>query len=282
MAAANPLAQAQQLGIRAVNDLGALFGRLGTTAHPNSRTLVAYRAANRALRDTLKSGGGLTDVRGITRQLRHSVQDGIAPVFQAAAVGGYNNAARQLQTYKVTPPEPVNPTLNINAAYEVIDSTLQKQEAAITALILSGSDRVLITGDETRQGVLRASEVITAAAFWVASLWWGAFSNTVDRAGRRFSKQVVAALDARTTDCCLRAHGQVQPLNAPFHLTGTPRFADDIDWPPFHWWCRSSGVLYLPVYDDGLTERMRASAAQVLAEREAGIFKDRHPADAFI
>lgn len=280
--AENPLRQNLRLGIRAVNDLGVLFGRLGTTAHPNSPTLVAYRAANRALRESLKSGGGLPAARDITRQLRQSVSAGIRPVLVAATEGGKRSAAKQLLNYKTDPPDPLDFSLNIAAAYEVIDASLKRQEASIAALMLTGADETLITGDESRQGILRASEVIAAAAFWTASLWWGAFSGTAEATGGNFSKQVVAALDARTTDCCLRAHGQVQPLNAPFHLTGTPRFADQIDWPPFHYWCRSSGVLYLTNYDDGLTDRMRASAAQVLAERRAGVFKDRHPADAFI
>jgi len=283
--AGNPLRLALRQGIRAVNDLGVLFGRLGNTDHPNSQTLVAYRAANRALADTLKSGGGLGAVRDITRQLRIGVRAGVTPVFHAAAEQGYTNAARQLAIYKTPLPDRPDLTLLIGSAYEVIDTTLQKQEAAITALMLSGADEGLITGDDTRQGVLRASEVVMAGAFWVASLWWDSFSQTADAAGAAgggFDKQAVAALDARTTDCCLRVHGQVQSLAAPFHLDGTPRYADEIDWPPFHGWCRTSGVLYQATYDDGLTEPMRASADTVLAERAAGIFKDRHPADAFI
>lgn len=280
----NPLRLAQRQGIRAVNDLGVLFRRLGTNEHPNSQTLVAYRAANRALKDALKSGGGLNEVRDITRQLRIGVRAGIRPVLLAAVEQGYNNAARQLAIYKTTPPERPDLTLQVGSVYGLIDTTLQKQEAAVTALMLSGADEGLITGDDARQGVLRASEVVIAAAFWVASLWWDTFSQTAERAdgSSRFSKQAVAALDWRTTDCCLRVHGQVQPLGVPFELTGTPRFADQIDWPPFHNWCRTSGVLYQAAYDDGLAERMQASAATVLAERAAGVFKDRHPADALI
>lgn len=280
--AENPLYQAQRLGMQAVNDLGVLFGRLGTSAHPNSATLVAYRNANRALRDALKTGGGLPAVRDITSQLRATVKPSVTRVFQDAASQGYKNSAAQLRLYKVETPGEPGLQAHVDAAYRVIDANLQTQEAAITALMLSGSDETLITGDENRQGVLKAATIITAAAFWTAALWWDAFSTTADRAGGGFSKQAVAAIDARTTDCCLRVHGQVQPLNGAFHLTGTPRFADDVEWPPFHYWCRTSGVLYLPGYDDGLTDLMRSSASQVLAERAAGLTIDRHPADAFI
>lgn len=283
MAAENPLYLAQRQGIKAVNDLGLLFGKLGTTAHPNTPTLTAYRVANKALRETLKDGGGLAAVRDITRQLKASVKAGVTPVLAAAADQGYTNAARQLKIYKTPlPDDRPDLTLQIGSAYEVVHTTLQKQEAQITALMLSGADSYLITGDDVRQGVLRASEVVMAAAFWAAALWWDSFSITAEQAGGGYSKQAVAALDRRTTDCCLRVHGQIQPLNAPFTLTGTPRFADELDWPPFHNWCRTSGVLYKPEFDFDLTERMRSSADTVLAERAAGVFKDRHPADAFI
>ena len=278
----NPLRLAQRQGIKAVNDLGVLFGRLGTAQHPNSATLLAYRNANRALKDTLKRGGGLGEVKDITRLLNVTVRPAITSVLHDAASQGHNNAARQLRLYNVEPPAMTNPAEQVAAAYGVIDTTLKRQEAALTALYLSGSDESLMTGDESRQGVLKPAEVILAAAFWAASLWWGSFSATATSAGGNFQKQAVAAIDARTTNCCLRVHGQIQPLSAPFHLTGTPRLADYLDWPPFHHWCRTSGVLYLPGYDDGLTDLMVSSANQVLAEREAGIFKDRHPADAFI
>jgi len=37
----------------------------------------------------------------------------------------------------------------------------------------------------------------------------------------------------------------------------------------------------MPEFDDGLSARMEESADIVLDERSKGIFKDRHPADAF-
>jgi hypothetical protein len=59
-------------------------------------------------------------------------------------------------------------------------------------------------------------------------LFWSVFGLTADSAARKnkFSKQVEAALDARTTETCLLAHGQVVGLDDKFHLTGTPRYAD--------------------------------------------------------
>jgi hypothetical protein len=51
-------------------------------------------------------------------------------------------------------------------------------------------------------------------------------------------------------------------------------------WMITYYICRSR--LNIPNYDDDLTERIKANAAQVLDEREAGIFRNRRPADALI
>ena len=81
-------------------------------------------------------------------------------------------------------------------------------------------------------------------------------------------KQWISAIGPNTTDCCLRAHGQIQPLDQPFELTGTPRFADQLMSPPGHWNCRSSIALYHPIFERGglTTANMRKSAAAQLAK----------------
>lgn len=81
-------------------------------------------------------------------------------------------------------------------------------------------------------------------------------------------KQVVAVIGPNTTDCCLRAHGQIQPNDKPFTLTGTPRFADEMMYCPFHWNCRSSISMWHPVFErSGLTTaNMRKSAEAQLAK----------------
>jgi hypothetical protein len=119
-------------------------------------------------------------------------------------------------------------------------------------------------------------------AFWLAALTWDAFAYWVNQGGGGgFKKQAVAAIDHRTTETCLNVHGQIQPLEGKFQLTGSPRYADEMDWSPFHAYCRTSIVLYQDVFDAGITDRLRASAASMLAEREAGIFNVVHPANAF-
>lgn len=283
--AENPLIKAHARAGRDTDRLGVLFGRLGNLQHPDSGVLVAYRNANRALRDVMQHGGSLRAAKEVTRQLKASVKEAVLPVLAVAAKDGAASAKDQIGYYggRVSDAE-LDMQDQIDAAFDVMYTSVQKQETALTAFLLGGADEGLILGDEGRQGVLRPADVIGAGTFWIAALFWDAFSRLSERSSGKvdFSKQVVAAIDNRTTDCCLRAHGQIVGLKEKFHLTGTPRYADYLDWTPFHGWCRSSVVLYLPGYDDGLTDLMTESARQVLAEREAGENKFRWPVDAFV
>lgn len=75
-------------------------------------------------------------------------------------------------------------------------------------------------------------------------------------------KQAIAAIGGNTTDCCLRVHGQIVEVDEPFVLTGTPRFADRMQYPGFHWNCRTTIVMHHPAFEAGAmsTERLRADA----------------------
>lgn len=263
--------------------LGKLFARLGDTAHPNSTLLVAYRNARRAMRDVLRRGAGWLGAREVFVQLRLTTRMAAREVLAAANQGGQQSALIQMRQYEIATPYFDLVDSGVGAVLDVIEAKLDAQERMVRAVMLSGSDETLILGDEQRAGTLRASDIITTAVFWTAALFWNSWSQTVQvNAGRvQFQKQAIAALDERTTDCCLRVHGQIVPFDGKFRLTGTPRFADELEWTPFHHRCRSSVVLYQPVYDEGDTAAMQAGAQQIMSERAAGASGERHPADAF-
>lgn len=88
-------------------------------------------------------------------------------------------------------------------------------------------------------------------------------------------KQAIAAIDDRTTDCCLRVHGQITDIDQPYKLTGTPRFQDEMMFPAFHWRCRTSSAAYHPAYEaaaegtEASTEYMRQQAREALKARQA-------------
>jgi hypothetical protein len=85
----------------------------------------------------------------------------------------------------------------------------------------------------------------------------------------RVQKQAVASIGPRTTQCCLRVHGQIRDVGEPFELTGEPRFARQMMHPSFHWNCRTTEVMYHPAFEQGglTTANMRSSAAAELRRR---------------
>lgn len=119
------------------------------------------------------------------------------------------------------------------------------------------------------------NELALAGALALWALAGGAlaamYGSWQQQSGVRYWKQAIAAIDERTTDCCLRVHGQIQPLDKPFELSGTPRFADKVQNPPFHLYCRTATALYRPEMEQtGLATADLVSAARAeLAARAA-------------
>ncbi len=103
-----------------------------------------------------------------------------------------------------------------------------------------------------------------AAALAVAGALYVAGSGQTERDWR---KQAVAVLDRNTTDCCLRVHAQIKPMNEPFALTGTPRYRDEMKRPPFHDFCRTGVGAYIEELEQvGLpTGEMRAAAQKLIS-----------------
>lgn len=98
-----------------------------------------------------------------------------------------------------------------------------------------------------------------------------ALDQVNQQGGVQVKKQWNSVINERTTDCYLRAHGQIREVNERFRLTGTPRFASELLSPPGHWRCRSSVTMYHPVFERGglTTPNMEKSAAAELKRRDA-------------
>jgi hypothetical protein len=125
------------------------------------------------------------------------------------------------------------------------------------------------------------SGALWATATGLMALWWGRGREVSGRDD--FQTQAMAAIDERTTETCLLVHGQIRDLNKPFVLRGTPRYADKIQNPPFHWYCRTATVLYVPEFEDiGITTQamVEAARAELRARRETGRRDEIHPAHA--
>ena len=67
-------------------------------------------------------------------------------------------------------------------------------------------------------------------------------------------KQAIARIDGKTSRTCLRVHGQIQPIDQPFKLTGKGKLANVKQTPPFHWGpCRTSVAGYHPDFEQTST-----------------------------
>jgi len=273
--AANPLKRSINEAVRVNHELARLFASAGTTDHPRGAVLSSYRTTLRALKADTSTGAIRDTMQSLQREIHSFARE---KLLEASSIGT-GSAIKQMGYYgkklsTFVPPPQIEPAL------DAINSVIQAQTSAALGLA-STRNTTQITGDQNRQGVVQATAVTSALAFWMATMLAQAMSTTVLASGSDFKKQSIAALDGRTTDCCLRAHAQIQPMNGLFILSGTPRFADKLDWTPFHWYCRTSIALYLDGYDLGLTEQMRDGANFLLSERKAGRHPDRDPADAF-
>ena len=279
----NPLEKAIAAAIKANQTQRALFGKMGTSEHPWGFVLTGYRNARRSMATALKERQPVDAAREVMTELRSVVAVSMRDLLRQAVDAGVEEAERQLGFYDILVDSVPLMDLysQVDSAASVIGQNIDLQANTIYALIASG-EAVLVLGDEGRLGALKPGNILLAGAFWLSTLMWNSYSDVAVRNGKdRTQKQAIAAIDNKTTDCCLRVHSQVVDLDGYFKLVGTPRYADELEWTPFHPWCRTSVALYDRRYDDGLTDRMHDAANTVIDERNQGIYNVRRPADAY-
>jgi hypothetical protein len=265
--------QAIRLALRNADEMAALFGRLGDAEHPRGALLSAFRAARLALKGNLAN---TWQVAQVLADLRMKISLSTNAILDYAVQYGKEQAEKALSAYGIQPAEVTPINISVNGTKAII-SVLEAQAAAIEAVLATDnpSASVLILGDANRVGTLTPSHIVTEADKWVATAINGAFmaivSDSLALAGAQeeYKRQAIAAVDQKTTDCCLRVHGQVVGMREDFHLTGTPRYADNIHTPPFHWKCRTSvALIHIQDIEDELTAQMRVAARNELLARE--------------
>jgi hypothetical protein len=279
---ADPHAQAVRAALRTNKELKELFQRMGDREHPRGRILAIYRTYHAALRDAWgRSGQVIETLAGLRRELVNEA----GKLVQNATLLGEHQAEEELEIYGVVA---IDTTESRSVAATGWQATWDAQLNQAQALMLSGmGDQATVLGDADRAGLLSPGPVLREGARWLAIAALARYATVTQaslaRAGRaeEFQRQAVAAIDERTTQCCLRVHGQVVGMDEAFKLTGTPRYADEMRHPPFHPYCRTS-VALVPAEEAGdrLTNQMRDAARDELAAREDGSRAEIHPADA--
>lgn len=262
------------------DEIGKIVANLGTSDAPRGRLIAAYAAAIRALRGKLDNQRLVIET---LNELRSSVEQASASAMVMAADAGRDLAERSLRIYgEDLVPVDVQPFRD--SGHLAIMAQLDTQLSAFrNANLHNLVDENELLGDDSRAGWLTYGVVLKTAAVWLALVANNATKATIKRnVTRTYVKQAIAGIDERTTDCCLRVSGQVVRLNEKFDLTGTPRFADEMDRPPFHWYCRTTTALVLSedAFDESTSEIVAAARDELTAREKTGKLVEIHPASA--
>lgn len=277
------------------DQIGHAIASLGTAAHPRGSLLVSYAVARRAMAGNIDRPQA---VRDVLNQLRVSVHQAIRQSMAISADIGLTAGQRNLEIYGL-PPYGLPPARGFNltleqAAVTAVMGTLDSQITAIQAMVNARmASEGEIIGDDNRVGMLAPAPVQRQAAHWIATVAAGSFLFIITQAvdgesgqavhapdRRVYLKQAIAAIDERTTECCLEVNGQTQPMDQPFILTGEPRYADEQMEPPFHDYCRTATALVreADAEDDSTLEMRDAAQAELTARKETGTLEEIHPA----
>ena len=272
---ADPHASTIAAALRTNKALARLFDKMGNTKHPRGRILAAYRQARQAIRGSADSP---YRVRLILEELERSLRAIMAELLAGAVEAGVQQGRADLEAHDLPAAGMGDITrLSFDAA-EGWGAVLDGQLSAIYAMVLMGAaDEAMLLGGEDRLGMLTPLPVISEGTRWLGMAATDGARRVVDRSVERagvqdeYMRQAIAAIDERTTDCCLRVHGQTTTIDGDFTLTGTPRFADRLHGPPFHWNCRTAVALVRRQdTDDELSQEMRDAAnAELKARAEA-------------
>ena len=254
--------------LRTAVELRRLFDRMGNTEHPRGRILSAYRQARQAM----ATAASLGEVQRVLQDLRIAIDAAARASLAEATAIGVAQAASEVAAYGLpVAPTTYAPTVEITAWLD----TYSAQALQVTAIYLTTGDMTRIIGDGSRVGALSPAPVTRSGASWIVAAltaaWTTSVGTSLDRAGAKldFVRQAVAAIDERTTDCCLRVHGQTAEVTGDFRLTGTPRYADRMRNPPFHEFCRTATCLVRrDEAGDNLTQRMTDAARAELGARQ--------------
>jgi hypothetical protein len=250
------------------------FRRYGS-GNPRAPIPTAYRVANRAIARAV-ADGDLFAVRDALATLRVAVLAETQTAIAGGAQLGIDSATRQLEAHGVDAgPQSFEDEQQAAqvAAVAAVMAKFDSQAELATSLATTGANAETITGGDDRAGVLVPSAIVAAGAVWIARQEELAAAARAERAAIQhridFQKVAFAALDLRTTETCINVHGQVRDQDDTYTLTGTPRWADEMLYPPFHNHCRTVSMLKRRESDDSeLLAQMREDARRTAAAQE--------------
>lgn len=272
---ANPHERVIKAALKTNADIHKLFGKIGTREHPRGAIINAYRQARKAIPGALDNQATLL---AIFNELRQQTGIEVRAILRAAQDIGATQAGKEIAAWDLPDPLGVLTRLQeIENAVASVESVVDDQARSVLALAATGRlEEEQAIGDGTRLGIVTPTPATRETSTWVTvvvfSAWLSVITQSLRQAHKEdeFQRQLIANTgDDRTTETCLRAHGQVVGLDEKFTLTGQPRYANKMFGVPFHDYCRSSVVLvHREFTDDDLTVSMRDAAKARLKARD--------------
>lgn len=229
------------------------------------------------------------ELRFIMSDFVRGIEDEVRRTLEKAEAGGRSAGFASLALRKI--PTPIQPALPevVTPAVTAVTEVAQQQASQTVAIAAVGGNVEQIVGDGANSvGFLSQGTLNRLLNGYITAMLLSRYEDVLEAFIAEqinqdiYYKQAVAAIDENTTECCLLVHGQFQPMDKPFILTGSPRFADEIDQPPFHWNCRTAiALVHASERYDGLTQEMLLAAADELKARgETDYRVEIHPAHA--
>lgn len=271
---ATPHQLAVRLALNTSDDLGVLFDDLGSEDNPTGIYGI-YASLLPALEQTFDTDSARAYL--ILGEMGRQAVREVLGVMDRAGKLGYKTGATMLSIYDVEARGAVTtqPQIVAAATEQVLSIVRAQVLSARNALQFGTFDKSAVVGDTVTTGLLTPGPVIREATRMITTTAETVKADTITQGvgatQDQWGWQVQAAIDERTTECCLEAHGQVIPLDGQFYLTGEPHYAEYMSKPPFHWYCRSVAALVrLDQADDALTDEMLGAAKDELAQRRKG------------
>lgn len=261
--------------IKASNELKKLLDKMGNINHPRGFVLRAYRNAIRSASVAIKRKDrnlAFLELREVFDSLKAELNLETFNTLKAARDLGELKAKLEMRSWGID----FDPIFQYSMvpAYEAWINILNQQELEALAVFVNHQDDVLL-GDDKTPGLIRPDRYIRPGSLWLLRVLMGAYffhwdsylqSNNLKN---EWGKQAIPAIDLSTTDCCLQVAGQVVPFDKKFRLTGTPRFADQMEWTPFHYYCRTTiAMVPLDYADDDLTKRIKSDAQSIIEKKK--------------
>ena len=225
----------------------------------NSAIHQAYRTVLRALAGNTDNAAIVTDALATLEQ---SIRAAAATYYDDALAVGMAQAQRDLAIYGLGTPDNLDPN-SANLAIASTIALLHSQAGQAHSISRLDLGEELIIGDDSRRGIIQPAPILLEMAFWLTSLSVLSYIAGTKKKMPGFVRQAVAQIDHSTTRTCLNVHGQIVDLDEDFHLTGTPRYADEMHAPPFHRGCRTAvATIRRDLVDSDVTADMRDDAVE--------------------